>query len=138
MTSNPRALQVGKAVLAMMTDDVRENIVASGAELEGLCAKYPGVCTHVTGTGLMSCLHINKHFPVVCAKGGMETELRQAGLQFVHGGDNGVRLTPHFNLTSAEIQLIVGVIEASVAKRAALNGGTNGTNGTKRKHDAVA
>merc|ERR1740120_39621 len=112
-----------------MTDDVRKNIVASGAELiaalEGLCAKYPGVCTHVTGTGLMSCLHIDKQFPVVCAKGGMETELRQAGLQFVHGGDNGVRLTPHFNLTSAEIQLIVGVIEASVAKRATLNGGAS-------------
>lgn len=141
MTSNPRALQVGKAVLAMMTDDVRKNIVASGAELiaalEGLCAKYPGVCTHVTGTGLMSCLHIDKHFPVVCAEGGLETELRQAGIHFVHGGDNGVRLTPHFNLTSAEIQLIVVVIEASVAKRAALNGGANSTNGTKRKHDAV-
>merc|ERR1719277_1800502 len=43
MTANPRALQVGTAMLNMMTDDVRKNIVASGAELiAGLVREVPG------------------------------------------------------------------------------------------------
>jgi len=121
MTTNPRALNVGVAVLEMMTEEVRENVQKSGAELieklHGLWKKYPDVCTNVTGTGLMSCLHLDHKFPVVDKDGGLESEIRMDGISFIHGGENGMRFTPHFKLSSKEIDLIIAVLDKALAKR---------------------
>jgi len=57
MTSNPRALEVACASLAMLTPQVRANIRSRGAQavarLEQLRAELGGLITNVQGTGLL-------------------------------------------------------------------------------------
>jgi acetylornithine/succinyldiaminopimelate/putrescine aminotransferase len=111
MTTNPRALEVGCAVLRSMTDELRQNIRARGAELKAkltaLADELPGAITAVTGTGLMVCAELDPERHSVFGRGGIEEQLRKAGIAMIHGGKNGLRFTPHFAITSAEVELIV-------------------------------
>lgn len=114
MTTNPRALEVGTAVLHQMTPALRENIPARGAEL---CAKlrelqreFPDIITGVQGTGLIVAAHIDPDKMPVVGFDGLETWCRRHGLGVIHGGKNALRFTPHFALTSAEVDLIVRVV----------------------------
>ena len=114
MTSNPRALELGCAVLDMVDDRTRENIRVRGAELkarlEDLQREDPGAILSVEGTGLLVCAELDsERFPVT-GDGGMEEALRLRGIQVIHGGENGIRLTPCFEVTSEEIDLLVGTL----------------------------
>ena len=115
MTTNPRALEVGCAVLDSITDDLRQNIRTRGRELrerfEALAQDHPTAITKVTGTGLMVCAELNEERYQVVGENGFEQYLRNHGIAMIHGGHNGLRFTPHFAITSQEIEMITRTVE---------------------------
>lgn len=114
MTTNPRALEVGCAVLDSIDDEMRENIRRRGAEmvekLEALGAEVPGSINGVEGTGLIVCAELDPERHTVTGPGGVEERLRKRGVSMIHGGENGLRFTPHFSINSAEIDFIVKTV----------------------------
>lgn len=116
MTTNPRALEVACAVLDFMGPHVRQNIVKRGKEfllkLEELREQLPDVIEYVQGTGLLFSVRINSIYPVE-GKEGLEEFLRTRGIGVIHGGVNSLRFTPHFQISSAEIDMIVGILKDS-------------------------
>lgn len=120
MTANPRALDVGCAVLEMLTPELRDNIRNMGREavdrLEKLKGELGGLITKVQGTGLLFSCELDPRFKGYGA-GSSEEWLREHGLGVIHGGANSLRFTPHFAVGSDEIELIV-----SMVKRALLEG----------------
>lgn len=122
MTTNPRALEVGCAVLRSMTDQLRQNIRLRGAELkvklERLADELHGSIASVTGTGLIVCAELDPGRHRVNGPGGVEEQLRKSGISMIHGGRNGLRFTPHFAITSAEVDLIVDSVRAVLADAA--------------------
>ena len=114
MTTNPRALEVACAVLDGLTPALRENIRARGGEFKekllGLKDEFPGLITEVPGTGLLLACEIDPERAEVVGFDGLETWCRRHGIGVIHGGKNALRFTPHFNLTSAEIDLICHVL----------------------------
>ena len=114
MTTCPRALEVGCAVLGAMEDGLRQNIRARGeqlrAELAALADTFGELVAGVEGTGLMVNIELD---PVLCpvnGVGGLEEKLRRRGIHMIHGGRNGLRFTPHFAITAAEISMIVAAV----------------------------
>ena len=111
MTANPRSLEVGYYTLTQLTPDIRQNIVARGQEfldeLHTLQQEFPQVITKVQGTGLLFCLGITDEIPVV---GQVEESLRKRGLGVIHGDNNVLRFTPHFRITSAEVNLVISIL----------------------------
>ena len=120
MTSNPRALDIGCTVLGMLSDALRENIRARGREfldkLSRLKDELPGLITKVQGTGLLFSCELAPQFKCYGA-GSIEEWLREHGIGVIHGGANSLRFTPHFRVTSAEVDLI-----AQQVRRALLEG----------------
>jgi acetylornithine/succinyldiaminopimelate/putrescine aminotransferase len=115
MTGNPRALEVACAVLGKVTPALRVNIRERGLEfVEKLTALMnelgDGIILGVQGTGLLLAAELDpERYPVI-GFDGVETRCRKAGFGVIHGGKNALRLTPHFGITSKEIDLIVGII----------------------------
>ena len=113
MTSNPRALDTACAVLAKVTPELRDNIRERGAEairkLEALKAETGGMITKVQGTGLLFSCELSPQFKCYGA-GSTEEWLRERGIGVIHGGANSLRFTPTFTITSAEIDLLVGMV----------------------------
>ncbi len=113
MTSNPRALDVACATLEMLTPQVRQNIRERGAEamekLEKLKTELGGLITKVQGTGLLFSCELAPQFKCYGA-GSTEEWLRERGLNVIHGGANSLRFTPHFGMTSDELDLLVGMV----------------------------
>ncbi len=113
MTTNPRALDVACATLSMLTPQVRDNIRARGREaiekLEVLKGTLGGAITKVQGTGLLFSCELSPEFKCY-GSGSIEEWLRCQGLNVIHGGANSLRFTPHFAMTSAEIDLLVGLV----------------------------
>jgi acetylornithine/succinyldiaminopimelate/putrescine aminotransferase len=124
MTTNPRALEVAVAVLDSVTPALRENIRVRGVELvDKLLALADelgdGIITSVQGTGLLLAAELDpKRFDVV-GFDGIETRCRKRGFGVIHGGKNALRLTPHFAINSAEIDLIIGIIRDVLTTAAA-------------------
>jgi acetylornithine/succinyldiaminopimelate/putrescine aminotransferase len=120
MTGNPRAMDVGCAVLGMVTDEVRANIVDRGHEflekLGALAGELGGPITKVQGTGLLFSCELDPVYKAY-GTGSAEEYMRTKGIGVIHGGENSLRFTPHFEVTSAEVDLIVEHI-----KDALLNG----------------
>ena len=120
MTTNPRALETAVAVLDGITPELRTNIRERGVEFvekfSALQDEFPHVITKVQGTGLLCSAELEPNqFPVVGMEA-VEPWCRRRGLGVIHGGQNALRFTPHFNITSKEIDLIVGIVrEALVA-----------------------
>ena len=120
MTSNPRALDVAVAVIENLSPEIRENIKERGielvAKLNSLTLELHNDITNVQGTGLLASCELSPHFK---CSGSESTEeyLRINGLGVIHGGVNSLRYTPHFNMTSKEVDLVV-----SLTKDALLNG----------------
>jgi len=110
MTANPRALDVALAVLGELSDEVRANIRARGKEfvdkLNTLKDELGGLITKVQGTGLLFSCELAPQFKCYGA-GSTEEYLRERGIGVIHGGVNSLRFTPHFNVTSAEVDLVV-------------------------------
>ena len=113
MTTNPRALDTACAVLEQVTPALRENIRARGAEaiekLEKLKAELGGMITKVQGTGLLFSCELSGEFKCYGA-GSTEEWLREHGIGVIHGGANSLRFTPTFTMTSAEVDLLVGMV----------------------------
>ena len=113
MTTNPRALDTACAVLEQVTPALRENIRARGAEavekLEKLKAELGGMITKVQGTGLLFSCELSGDFKCYGA-GSTEEWLREHGIGVIHGGANSLRFTPTFTMTSAEVDLLVGMV----------------------------
>ena len=110
MTGNPRGMDVGCAVLGMVTDEVRANIVARGREfvekLQSLAAELGGPIAKVQGTGLLFSCELDPVYKAY-GTGSAEEYMRINGIGVIHGGENSLRFTPHFEVTSAEVELIV-------------------------------
>jgi acetylornithine/succinyldiaminopimelate/putrescine aminotransferase len=119
MTTNPRALDVALATLALLTNDVRRNIRERGEEfvskLNALKGELGGLITKVQGTGLLFSCELAPQFK--CYGGGSTEEyMRERGVGVIHGGANSLRFTPHFNVTSAEVDLIVEHVRQALLK----------------------
>lgn len=114
MTANPRALDVALATLALLDDSVRANIRERGKEfvdkLNALKDELGGLITKVQGTGLLFSCELAPEFKCYGAHS-TEEYLRERGVGVIHGGTNSLRFTPHFNVTSAEVDLIVGQVK---------------------------
>jgi len=114
MTSNPKALEMGLESLKRIDNNVISNIYTQGERfkemLHRIKDKYPKISTHVTGSGLLIALHINKKYPVV-DENGLEYLCRYNGLNVIHGGYNALRFTPHFLITNDEITLIEELLD---------------------------
>ena len=114
MTTNPRALEVANSVLDQLDAGLRENIKSRGEEfvekLDLLVDEFPEICLKVQGTGLLCSIElVEKTHPVVgfdC----VETWCRKRGLGVIHGGINALRFTSHLQITSDEIDLIIGIL----------------------------
>ncbi|HET7371326.1 MAG TPA: aminotransferase class III-fold pyridoxal phosphate-dependent enzyme [Gammaproteobacteria bacterium] len=110
MTANPRAMDVGATVLEAVTPEMRENIVARGREfvekLEKLAKELDGPITRVQGTGLLFSCELDPRYKCFGCDS-TEEYLRRNGIGVIHGGANSLRYTPHFNITSDEVDLIV-------------------------------
>ena len=114
MTTNPRALETAVAVLDRVTPDLRKNIRERGIELvsklKQLASEMPEIIVKVQGTGLLCCAELNPETHQVVGFGQVEENCRKMGLGIIHGGVNALRFTPHFSITSAEIDLIVDLV----------------------------
>ena len=114
MTTNPRALETACAVLDKITPELRDNIRLRGIEfvekLEQLAHEMPGIITKVQGTGLLLSAELEPNQYPVIGFDAVETWCRKHGLGVIHGGSNALRFTPHFGITSAEIDLIIDVV----------------------------
>ncbi len=118
MTTNPRALETAVAVLEQVDDDLRTNIRDRGAEfvskLNLLANEFPGTITKVQGTGLLLSAELEPtRFPVV-GFDAVEPWCRRRGLGVIHGGKNALRFTPHFRITSEEIDLIIKIVREAI------------------------
>jgi len=111
MTANPRALDVGTAVLGQITPELRENIVERGGEfLEKfgqLAEELDGRISRVQGTGLLFSVELDSGRYKAYGEGSTEEYLRMHGINVIHGGANSLRYTPPFSITSAEVDLII-------------------------------
>jgi acetylornithine/succinyldiaminopimelate/putrescine aminotransferase len=120
MTANPRALDVALATLHELTDEVRANIRERGKEfvdkLNALKNELGGLITKVQGTGLLFSCELSADFKCYGA-GSIEEYMRERGVGVIHGGVNSLRFTPHFKVTSAEVDLVVAHV-----RQALLNG----------------
>ncbi len=117
MTANPRAMDIGTAVLRMVTPEVRRNIVERGKEfvekLEALSEELDGKITKVVGTGLLFSCELDPSYKAY-GTGSAEEYMRLKGIGVIHGGENSLRFTPHFNVTSEEVDLIVEAVRDAV------------------------
>ncbi len=111
MTTNPRAMDVGYAMLQILTPELRKNIVDRGHEfiqkLTALQKELGDRITRVQGTGLLFSLELNSKLYKCYGTDSTEEFMRMQGCNVIHGGQNALRYTPHFGITSAEVDLIV-------------------------------
>jgi len=54
----------------------------------------------------------------VVGENGFENYLRTNGIAMIHGGTNGIRFTPHFNITTDEIKLILKIVKQGIIEQA--------------------
>jgi len=117
MTTTPRAMDVGTAVLGMITEDVRENIVKRGKEfktkLEFLASEFDGEIKNIQGTGLLFSCELDSSYKAYGSES-LEEYMRMNGIGVIHGGENSLRFTPHFNITSKEVDLVIQQIRDAV------------------------
>ena len=121
MTANPRALDVATTVLNMVTPELRKNIVERGQEFvdkfNQLKDELGGRITLVQGTGLLFSIELDGSRYKAYGSNSTEEYLRLKGINVIHGGENSLRYTPTFGITSAEVDLIV-----DATREALLNG----------------
>ncbi|MBB69655.1 MAG: ornithine/acetylornithine aminotransferase [Euryarchaeota archaeon] len=118
MTTNPRALETAVAVLERITPELRQNIRDRGREfvdkLKTLAEELPGTITHVQGTGLLLSAELDPEKMKVVGFDDVEVWCRKKGLGVIHGGINALRYTPHFNITSEEIDLVIDITRDAI------------------------
>jgi acetylornithine/succinyldiaminopimelate/putrescine aminotransferase len=114
MTTNPRALETAVEVLSKVTPEMRTNILDRGEEfvqkLNLLKDEFPNDIHLVQGSGLLLCAELDPHRLPVVGFDCVEEWCRINGLGVIHGGQNALRFTPHFGITSDEIDLVIDVV----------------------------
>jgi len=117
MTANPKAMDVAYEVLSRVNDTFRNNILERGQEfvekLNGLQDKLNGQVTNVQGTGLLFSCELAPQFKAY-GTNSIEEFMRYNGVGVIHGGENSLRFTPHFAITSAEVDLIIQAVEYAI------------------------
>ena len=119
MTTNPRAMDIAATVLDSLTPELRANIKAKGQEcldkLNKLKDELGGLITKVQGTGLLFSCELDPSFKCY---GTHSTEefMRERGIGVIHGGTNSLRFTPHFAITSEEVDLMVEHVRYALLK----------------------
>jgi len=118
MTTNPRALETAVAVLERITPELRQNIRDRGREfvdkLKILAEELPGTITQVQGTGLLLSAELDPEKMKVVGFDDVEVWCRKNGLGVIHGGINALRYTPHFNITSEEVDLVIDITRDAI------------------------
>ena len=118
MTANPRALDIAATVLHSMTPAIRQNIEDRGKEFlekfEGLKREFPDAVAKVQGTGLLVSLEVKPAVFTVVGKGELEEWLRRHGIGVIHGGANSLRFTPHFEITTKEVDLVISMLRKAL------------------------
>ncbi|PZO08450.1 MAG: lysine 6-aminotransferase [Lysobacteraceae bacterium] len=114
MTANPRALDIASTVLGLLTPALRANIRDRGQEfLDKINALKDelggGLITGVQGTGLLFSCELDPSYKCF-GTGSTEEYMRERGIGVIHGGVNSLRFTPHFAVTSAEVDLVIAHI----------------------------
>ncbi len=117
MTANPRALEVALATLGELNDEVRNNIRERGKEfvdkLNALKKELGGLITKVQGTGLLFSCELAPEYKCYGADS-TEEFMREHGIGVIHGGTSSLRFTPHFKVTSAEVDLIIAHVRKAL------------------------
>jgi acetylornithine/succinyldiaminopimelate/putrescine aminotransferase len=117
MTANPRAIDIALATLGELNPAIRQNIRDKGREFldkfEALKNELGGLITRVQGTGLLFSCELAPAFKCFGA-GSTEEFMRERGIGVIHGGANSLRFTPHFGVTSEEIDLIVDEVRVAL------------------------
>ncbi len=118
MTTNPRALETAITVLDNITPQLRQNIRDRGVEfvekLNILSEEFPEYIIKVQGTGLLCSVELRPDILPVIGFEAVEPWCRRRGLGVIHGGKNALRFTPHFEITSEEIDLIIAIIREAI------------------------
>jgi acetylornithine/succinyldiaminopimelate/putrescine aminotransferase len=118
MTTNPRALETAVAVLERITPEMRQNIRDRGKEfvekLNALSEEIPGTIIKVQGTGLLLSAELEPSKLTVVGFDEVEVWCRKHGLGVIHGGVNALRYTPHFHITSEEIDLVMDITRQAI------------------------
>ena len=111
MTTNPRACDVACTVLAGLSDELRNNIRDRGQEFldkfNALKEELGSRITRVQGTGLLFSIELDGSRYKGFGSDSTEEYMRMHGINVIHGGVNSLRFTPHFGITSAEVDLVV-------------------------------
>jgi acetylornithine/succinyldiaminopimelate/putrescine aminotransferase len=110
MTSSPRAMDIGAAVLDSLSDGLRDNIRTRGRELltklAALAEDTDGAILGAQGTGLLLSCELDERYKVY-GTDSTEDYLRRIGLAVIHGGARSLRYTPVFGIGDKEVDLIV-------------------------------
>ncbi len=118
MTTNPRALETASTVLDNITPELRRNIRERGIEfvekLNSLTKEFPDYVLKVQGTGLLCSIELKPDILPVIGFDAVEPWCRRRGLGVIHGGKNALRFTPHFWITSEEIDLIINIVREAI------------------------
>jgi acetylornithine/succinyldiaminopimelate/putrescine aminotransferase len=121
MTSNPKALDVACAVLESLTPQLRRNIEERGQEilvkLHELHKELGDRITGIQGTGLLFSVELDRGRYKSFGTESIEEYMRIHGINVIHGGENSLRFTPHFDISSEEVDLLV-----DMTRNALLNG----------------
>ena len=119
MTANPRAMEVGVAVLDSLNDDLRENIRARGRELfakfNTLTDDTDGAVVNVQGTGSLLSCELDDRYKIF-GSDSTEDYLRRIGLSVIHGGKRSLRYTPGFNISEKEVDLVVNLTRQALVE----------------------
>ena len=120
MTANPRALDIAAAMLDALTPELRTNIRERGQEFLDKLGKLRdelgnGLITKVQGTGLLFSCELDPSYKCYGA-GSTEEFMRERGIGVIHGGTNSLRFTPHFGVTSEEVDLVIEHIRIALLK----------------------
>ena len=75
---------------------------------------HPEYVVKVQGTGLLCSIELKPDILPVIGFDAVEPWCRRRGLGVIHGGKNALRFTPHFWITSEEIELIVAVVREAI------------------------
>ena len=108
---NPLAIAVGTAVLDHLTmpgflENVRQRSAQLHGELDRLKTKHPDLIAEVRGKGLLAGFKLGSGTNTA-----LRDRLREDGLLAGVAGDNTVRLAPPLNVTSAEIEQAIQIID---------------------------
>jgi len=126
---SPLACAVGLKVLEVIQrEKLADNARTTGEflkqGLQQLASKHPHVIKTVRGLGMMLGVELASNIPALTVEGKMQstllvTRLQEAGLLVIPAGPNVLRFLPALNLSRAEAQDGLSIVESVIAKLAA-------------------